>query len=1063
MKAYKKTLISLTAATASLVLASSLVACGGNKGGEEKRSELIGSFESAQSSDVTLTNDKSLVGASDGSHIYTSSVYPLNTVESVGVRYASYQKLRLRRDYTYEYTLEIMVRMVSSQANVDLAKLEASVKGDFEYKQNSGENYTVTLSDPTSGDEKRYGSYIVGENNIYGWKMSSAPNYKFTVSGAQADGDPEYDRYIRGKTVGVEKRGTERVLYSDMFFSDIFDDIAPYCSYDASSAVKPNEPDKPSTDPDDPERPPTPEEPSVPSNPDAPTVPARPQKPPVKYQATSTELPFVDIDGVTIALGIDGGGITVKIKAPSNVDSVSFGSDSSTKYTTVGDARVFAFPIRYSEMGESFAVGVGTARADVSLVEYLGGFEANGVDGIEARTLAANILNVADVCGADVTLDDALIPLVYDASGNAHRGFFGESTRNNLTLYNGANNDQKKDGFKGFSGVPELITDGGNVALRLVFETERDFAALGAKATVGTGEVYATDVVPLGGNKYAVTVGIASPLGFDDDTSVTIYDGDTVISPTASYSVTRAVAYVDEKADASASDKALPDALWSLGKAASLYADRGSIVYAYSPMGDKGVYSCNIGEYAYRIEVAPKTFDGRWGAEMYIGGVLVHDNNLSDGGDGFTAERTGSGGSYAFDADLDGATLDGIHMQNSAGGTLNVNVKSDSTLTDVLLFYRWVNEWYTAEERATLYSDCDVVITGGEDATLTVCGNIFAAGSLTVDGVAVEIVVKDATGPDGLSCGALNVINGGSLTVRYDGLGLSQRSAINASGNVVIDGTLDISGFVNGVYLSSSDAEQTFTVDGGKMTVDVSGYGITSADAFIGAEEDGDRTRVNKELYFNGGVTSIFTGNGTVDSAGISGGNVTVGDAELNIIADSGYCIEAKNPVAFRTTSGDYKKGKVVLVNNFFNEWYDVNYALKVKTLDLDGGNVYAYALCRGGVIHTETGATLSFKNCDITVKNGQDVTDTANRGYGIDLGGGSETVTVERSARVFFESVAAALRCWGRTETDAPEVINNGVIVLDNYVVGLEPWIWSMTYTFINNGQVHGANQIAQ
>ena len=152
-----------------------------------------------------------------------------------------------------------------------------------------------------------------------------------------------------------------------------------------------------------------------------------------------------------------------------------------------------------------------------------------------------------------------------------------------------------------------------------------------------------------------------------------------------------------------------------------------------------------------------------------------------------------------------------------------------------------------------------------------------------------------------------------------------------------------------------------------------------------------------------------------------------------------------------------------MLVYNFFNEWYDVNYALKVKTLDLDGGNVYAYALCRGGVIHTETGATLSFKNCDITVKNGQEVTDAANRGYGIDLGGGSETVTVERSARVFFESVAAALRCWGRTDTDAPEVINNGVIVLDTYVVGLEPWIWSMTYTFTNNGQVHGANQVAQ
>lgn len=1038
------------------MLAASLVACGGKKGGEERRSELIGSFESSQSRDVTLTNDKALVGAADDC-IYTSDVYPLCTVESVGVRYTSYQKLRLRRDHTYEYTLEIMVRMVSSQANVDLAKLEASVKGTFEYKQNSGENYTVTVSDPISGDEKRYGSYITGENNIHGWKMSSAPNYKYTVSGAEADAeDFEFDRYIAGKTVGVEKQGTERILYSDMFFGDFLDDIAPYCSYDASAVAKPIDP----TDPDDPDKPDKPDEkPSVPSNPDAPTVPERPAKPTAKKQSDATTLPSRSYGGVPIAVGVDGGGLNVSITAPSDTDSVSFGTDSSTRYETSGDGRVFVFRVDYADIGSAVAVKVGDAQFTFDAEEYLGGF-TDGTDGLEARTLAANILNTAKLCGADVATD-GLQSLVYDAGGNAHRGFFGESARNSLTLYNGANNDQKKDGFKGFVGVPELGADGGRATLGFLFETEREFAALGARASVGGGEAYATEVVPLGDGRYAVTVDIPSPLAFDDAASVTVYDGETPISQTASYSVTRAVAYLDEDSTATDAERALPDALWSLGKAASLYAERDNIVYTYAPIGDSGVYTCAVGEYTYRTEVAPKTFDGRWGAEMYIGGVLVHDNKLADDGDGFNVARTGESGAYAFVAELDGADIDGIHTQNATGGTLTIDLASDSRLNNVMLFYRWVNEWYTAEERATLYADCDVTIAGERGAKLTVYGNIYAAGSLTVDGVALEIIVKDASGPDGLVCGALDIRNGGSVTVRYDGLGASERSAVNASGDVTVDGTLDIYGFVNGVYLSSDDAAQSFTVDGGTVDINVSGYGITSADAFIGT--DGDRTRVNKELCFNGGTTSIFTGNGTVDSAGISGGNVTVGDATLNIIADSGYCIEAKNPVAFRTTSGDHKKGRVVLVNSFFNEWYDVNYALKVKTLELDGGNVYAYAMCRGGVIHTEADATVVLKNCDLTVKNGQDVTDVVNRRFGIDLGGGNETLTVERSARVFFESVAAALRCWGRTEADAPEIVNNGVIVLDNFAVGLEPWIWSMTYSFTNNGQVHGANQISQ
>lgn len=1064
MKRIRKGLISITAAAATVVLAASLVACGGKKGGEERRSELIGSFESSQSKDVTLTNDKSLVGVADDC-IYTSDVYPLCTVESVGVRYTSYQKLRLRRDHTYEYTLEIMVRMVSSQANVDLAKLEASVKGTFEYKQNSGENYTVTVSDPISGDEKRYGSYITGENNIHGWKMSSAPNYKYTVSGAETGAeDFEFDRYIAGKTVGVEKQGTERILYSDMFFGDFLDDIAPYCSYDASAVAKPTVP----TDPDDPEKPDKPDEkPSVPSNPDAPTVPERPAKPMTAEKTYSLQLPKrAYADGAAhVSIGVGDRGLSVKLYTRDQIENAWFGNDISYDYTVEGDERAYAFALDFGEIGAVFGVKLGTVQFNFDVAEYLNGIRSSDgePEGLAAETLAVNILNVAKAYGVyDEELDTVQRSRIFNATENVYlNDKWGE--RDNLTLFNGADNDQKKDGFKGFVGVPKLNVDGGKAVLEYIFETERSFSALNARVAVGNAEAYTTDAIALGGGKYSVSVGIASPLRYSDTAEVTIYDGETPISQTAGYSVNRAAGFVGQFG--SAEQKPAVEALWSLGKAASWYADRDLVTYTLQ-IGNGSLYRFSLGEYgAYSVATDKTVTDGRWGAGVYACGMIADENNLS-------AENIDKGIAIAydksektFDVSLDGAEIDTLNARNAAEHTLTVNVGGDSHVNGSVSFgdYHW-NEWggyWSYNSPASVYADCDVVITGDRGAKLTVCGNVYAAGKLTVDGAAVEIIVKDAIGADGLVCGALEIVNGGSVTVRYDGLGASERSAVNASGDVTVDGALDIYGFVNGVYLSSDDAAQTFTVDGGTVDINVSGYGITSADAFIGA--DGDRTRVNKELRFNGGTTSIFTGNGTVDSAGISGGNVTVDDATLNVIADSGYCIEAKNPVAFRTTSGDHKKGKVVLVNSFFNQWYDVNYALKVKTLELDGGNVYAYAMCRGGVIHTEADATIVLKNCDLTVKNGQDVTDVVNRGFGIDLGGGNEMLTVERSARVFFESVAAALRCWGRTEANAPEIVNNGVIVLDNFAVGLEPWIWSMTYSFTNNGQIHGANQISQ
>ena len=209
MKKHGNKLLLMLAATALGMSAVALVGCGGDEDNSTptEKSGLIGGFESTESRDIVITNDSSLIGLENENNIpyvYSSDTYPLNTVTDIGLKYNTYQKLRLKRDWTYEYTLEILVRMVSVQSNIDLLKLEATTYGTFEYTDNSNDNYTVTLSDPTSGKENRYGSYITGEGNIFSWKLSTSPNYTFDVETFANAEEPEFDKYISGKTVAVE-------------------------------------------------------------------------------------------------------------------------------------------------------------------------------------------------------------------------------------------------------------------------------------------------------------------------------------------------------------------------------------------------------------------------------------------------------------------------------------------------------------------------------------------------------------------------------------------------------------------------------------------------------------------------------------------------------------------------------------------------------------------------------------------------------------------------------------------------------------------------------------------
>ncbi len=1124
-KSSKLLLIIAAAALGASTVA--LVGCTG--GGEEteapkERSELVGGFESTESRDIVLTNDSSLIGMENEHNIpyvYTSDIYPLNTIEKEGLKYNTYQKLRLKRDFTYEYNLEILVRMVTVQSNIDLLKLEATTFGTFEYKDNANDNYTVTLSSPTSGVENRYGSFIIGDGNIFSWKLSTSPNYSLNVENVLESEEPEFDRYIATKTVAVEKYETERILYNTVFYTDFVQDMAEYCSYD-SSAVAGGE-----------------EAPSTPQ-------PVEPDDDPVFTPdlTDTTVLPYsTPADGISFAVSV-GGETQVLVKAPNTVDSVGFGSTTVSQYETDGDSRIFAHTVALSDLDKAIAVTVGATQNSFTPTDYLNAI----VIGTEtdprsetAKYLAANLVNACGVYNGS-TVSDAIKPYVFDAA-ESYWGGGNWGRRDNVDNL-GGNNEA------GFEWVNPVDPTSGGLKIPYltigadVGELTYAFAVDGTKfsdlrVSVAIGDDNINVIVPERAEEqplenktvYTFKVRTASPLGYDDVIKVAVINGQKQISHTSGYSVTRALTKIIGHNEVEAIDKAR--ALWSLGKAATAYGYIDKIqVYEKAPINAEGHYEFSIGEYSYNLKGAAQTTVAVSGATLYIDGKMISDATESEG-----AEKTLSGEGYTvvrdaankFTVTLDGAHVKGLYTTN--GASLTIVLKSDSSIDTSMNaeYTHWIG-WdgggmtVTEQDYGALIARCPLTVKTDADVTakLTVNGRISAIdATVTIeDGASVEATVASANKFDGVTCASLDVQAGGALSVKYTGAeinsqfggGAAEKFAVNATTALNVAGTLDVEwsgqavtspaitvtdggamtvkrvgaelsgtcgivtagspvfsgnvtvkGFDNGIFLNDEDASQTLTVSGGKLDITAVTYGINTRNV------DDGTYYICRELYFNGGVTNIKVGEKGV--AAITTANVTVGAGEVNLDAKHGVGIESRaisewwdgvgyvvrtTRLRVKTVGGDCKVGKLSISSR------DGNAALAVTEFNLNGGQVYLYACANAGsVLHAQADAEITVANADLTIENGTPL-DVAHGsfGRGINAESGNVSVVVANSGKLIFKNVQVAIESWSKPST----LDNNGLIILDGYILGLEQWqvnSWQLQITVTNNGQIRQYNQV--
>ncbi len=1024
MKKIKKILMLCFASALALSLAGIAAACADDETEEGAVSALIGRFENSGNMEVTLTDDPDYASLDDGkTYFYTSSVYPLDTVSGETATYYYAQSLRLKRDYTYEYTCTVQLRKVMQTGNTDLAKIEIETEGTFGYASAGGIAYSVALSDPVSGTEKFYGASIVGEGNIYSWKLSTAPDRVSDIAAllAVSGGEYVFDRYTAGRTVNVEKN-EQNVLYDDACYSDMLADLAPYYSYSGTEGEETETPDKPDPEPEIPE----------------------------EGTAPAAVLPYDEDAQSGIALAVAVAETPrMLIRVPASVSAVTIGGAVLTECETEGENKVFSYPFSYAALSDTFTVqaqGKTRSFSPVALLEKLVAAapaftgERSQLNGIALQRAAVSILHYAALCGAEVSLDETEAALVYDSLGaNIYHSDFG--ARDNLSLSGTAD-----AGFS-WGGVPALVNAGG-ACLRYTFSVPADssYTALTATAEVG-GRTYECAVEEIGSTSavrtYAFTAGPFAPLEFTQTVSVCVMDGGKVISGIADYSVNRAAAKADLSEDAG--EKALAKALYSLGKTAAWVASLPEIVYEMQPAAVNGYGSCSFSfsEYAYSFSFTGSalSFDAS-SAALYVGGAIVGDGNAQVSNEYFEASKNGND----FTVTLKGGSIDGIAPANNQPfGTLTIVVAGDSAIENVM-----IPMWGVTAERASIISPGALVIRGEAGAALTVKGSIRAE-SLTVEGASVD--VETFSSSTGVDAGALT-LSGGALNVRYVGVSSTDASGIVAAGDLSLHGKLSVEGFDSGIYLTGDGAQRLEVGAGGALYIAASSYGITGS-----APETGG-TPVNRQFLFTGGESYIRAG------SGVKYADISVGDAVLTVIADSGYTVEgedASRPVSFRTTSGSQTVGKVTLVNHAYNPWWDVNYTLKARTIDLNGGNVYVFGMCKDGVIVPGQGGSMTVRNCDLTVENGQNLEESYGRG--VNAGNGDECITVENSAKVVFKNCDAAISCWGKAADAAGYalLVNNGLIILDGYKLSLEGWeltSWSNNLTVENGGQIRYTNK---
>ena len=212
-----------------------LTYCNNDTKEEENYSSLIGTFtfdrsikQDAKNEDLRIYN--TLDNAVDN-NLYTSNVYPLNTVNGTKVCYSYQQSLKLNRNFSYRYVYSITLTN-SEEWGKDFAMINVEMEGTFSFVKNNEYEYAVTLSNPTSGLERLYGCTISAEGSVFAWTLSNVPSKEVDIAKELSlNENYNYSRFTKGRNVVVERRENERILTDNIFYYDVLNDLALYCDY----------------------------------------------------------------------------------------------------------------------------------------------------------------------------------------------------------------------------------------------------------------------------------------------------------------------------------------------------------------------------------------------------------------------------------------------------------------------------------------------------------------------------------------------------------------------------------------------------------------------------------------------------------------------------------------------------------------------------------------------------------------------------------------------------------------------------------------------------------------
>ena len=228
----------LSAITAAIILtASATIFSSCAKKEEEKPvSAIRGTYTYqnvyGQDKSLRITSD-SIKATSEYKYNYLfCSSYPERNAEDQPVSYTVDQRLKLFKDYTYYY--EYSIKLANPQDwGGSIAAINVSMSGTFTYYEPTGteKTYVVKLSNPTGGSRTVYGARITDSASVYGWSLHGEADLVEDLGYLSTLPDYNFDKYTRGRTVKISETEEDKVLYDDIFFTDIIQDISKYFNY----------------------------------------------------------------------------------------------------------------------------------------------------------------------------------------------------------------------------------------------------------------------------------------------------------------------------------------------------------------------------------------------------------------------------------------------------------------------------------------------------------------------------------------------------------------------------------------------------------------------------------------------------------------------------------------------------------------------------------------------------------------------------------------------------------------------------------------------------------------